>query len=723
MRYRGLLHKTKFQVFVILVLCIQLIGPPPLSPISSVKSEGLEPTIVITSPVSGSSLNEEDVVITGSVENFPIEALVKLYLDEVEIETPIQVVDKTWSTQLTLSKGSHTILAQSEVEGIQIVSDPVEITIDPILPIMSMTKPINGEFVNVKVLEGSTEPSATVKICMDCTMDSDDIIIGSWSSIQADSTGKWVYQNPELTEGNHTVYAKAIDSKGNTSNVIKVEFHVDTLRPQVLPDVFPKQDMTQVPLNPVIKVKISDANVLNEAEIKTSINVSQNGTKVEGTINYNRDTKEITFTPLEALTPSKKYNVFISPLGIIDAAKNSAFPRFWSFTTVGIKSEKHPNPHGSYTNNVDTCGNCHSTHNAQDANLLVTKTKTETSTPEVITIETIAETNQPKDLVADKFCMSCHDGTVVAPLPENSKAVHTHDAAVEIDGTPSGSSCGSCHNPHLERSENNPNMAQDHITYTHQPSNQVDPNKPTEEISSKEQLCESCHENDSAEKIAHEDVEYSVFKYSKSSTATGIYEDYELCLRCHNEDFNSKYNKSADIASHYNNLTEEIMKQYEKTNGPLSFANREISVAEKNFSGHIIEALDGSPLAGHLPCAECHDTHGSNNLKQLKTSLGHENVQSFTAGDTDSKNVKVVLDNKEVEFSILSDSKGRAFCLACHNGTTAIYGVTGEKYDTARTEHKTYPSKSCSYCHGRGETEVEKALSAAHAPKKGLIPR
>ena len=723
MRYRGLLHKTKFQVLVILVLCIQLIGPPPLSPISSVKSEGLEPTIAITSPVSGSSLNEEDVVITGSVENFPIEALVKLYLDEVEIETPIQVVDKTWSTQLTLSKGSHTILAQSEVEGIQIVSDPVEITIDPILPIMSMTKPINGEFVNVKVLEGSTEPSATVKICMDCTMDSDDIIIGSWSSIRADSTGKWVCQNPELTEGNHTVYAKAIDSKGNTSNVIKVEFHVDTLRPQVLPDVFPKQDMTQVPLNPVIKVKISDANVLNEAEIMTSINVSQNGTKVEGTINYNRDTKEITFTPLEALTPSKKYNVFISPLGIIDAAKNSAFPRFWSFTTVGIKSEKHPNPHGSYTNNVDTCGNCHSTHNAQDANLLITKTKTETSTPEVITIETIAETNQPKDLVADKFCMSCHDGTVVAPLPENSKAVHTHDAAVEIDGTPSGSSCGSCHNPHLERSENNPNMAQDHITYTHQPSNQVDPNKPTEEISSKEQLCESCHENDSAEKIAHEDVEYSVFKYSKSSTATGIYEDYELCLRCHNEDFNSKYNKSADIASHYNNLTEEIMKQYEKTNGPLSFANREISVAEKNFSGHIIKALDGSPLAGHLPCAECHDTHGSNNLKQLKTSLGHENVQSFTAGDTDSKNVKVVLDNKEVEFSILSDSKERAFCLACHNGTTAIYGVTGEKYDTARTEHKTYPSKSCSYCHGRGETEVEKALSAAHAPKKGLIPR
>ncbi|MBY0146351.1 Ig-like domain-containing protein [Neobacillus niacini] len=723
MRYRGLLHKTKFQVLVVLVLCIQLIGQPQISPLLSVKSEELEPTITITTPESGISLSEEDIVISGTAENFPPEALINLYIDEMVMETPIQVIDNMWSVQLSLTKGSHSILAKTEIAGNQISSEPIEFTIVPVLPNMIITKPISGEYVNEKALEGSTKPSATVKICMDCTKDSDDVISGSWSSVQADSTGKWVYQNLELAEGNHTAYAQAIDGKGYTSEVAKVTFIVDSLRPNVLPDVFPKQDMTQVSLNPVIKVKISDANALNEAEIKNSINVSQNGANVKGATSFNKDTKEITFTPLEALTPSKKYNVFISPLGIIDAAKNSAFPRFWSFTTVGIKSDIHQNPHGSYTNNVDTCGNCHSTHNAQNANLLTPKTESETnlagggSSPE-------AETYQSKDLAADSFCMACHDGTVVAPLPENSKANHTHDAAIKIDGTPSGSSCGSCHNPHLDRSENNPNMAQDHITYTHQPSSPVDPNKPTEEISSKEQLCESCHENDSAEKIAHEDVEYTVFKYSKSSTATGIYEDYELCLRCHNEEFKSKYNKSADIASHYNNLTEEIMKQYEKMNGPSSFANREISAAEKNFSGHIIKAMDGSPLAGHLPCAECHDTHGSNNLKQLKNSFGHENAQSFTAGDTDSKNVKVVTDNNKVEeFSILTDSKEREFCMACHNGTTAIYGVTGEKYDIERSEHKAYPTESCSYCHGRGESEGEKALSAAHAPKKGLIPR
>jgi hypothetical protein len=315
MRYRGLLHKTKFQVLVILVLCIQLMGPPQFLPISSVNSEGLEPTIAITTPVTGSSLNEEDVIINGTVENFPPDALINLSVDEVENDTPIQVIDNKWSVELSLSKGSHTILAKSEVEGIQISSEPIEITINPILPKLSIIKPINGEYVNVKILEGVTEPSAVVKICMDCTKNSEGEIIGTWESVEADSTGKWTYQNPDLTEGSHTVYAKAIDNEGNISMNSKVTFILDTLRPQVLPDVFPKQDMTQVPLNPVIKVKISDATALNEAEIKNSINVSQNGTNVKGTISFNRDTKEITFTPLEALLASKKYNVFISPLG------------------------------------------------------------------------------------------------------------------------------------------------------------------------------------------------------------------------------------------------------------------------------------------------------------------------------------------------------------------------------------------------------------------------
>lgn len=675
MRYRGLLHKTKFHVLVILVLCIQLLSPQQLLPISSVKSEG----ITGVEPTADNSSSPANV-------------------------TSGQETESTVTPQIT--DGSSDV---QNVSGDNPTSEN-QITMDTAIPFINFIKPTNSEYVNSRILEGTTEPSAKVKICMDCTEDSEGLITGAWISVQADGTGKWVYEDTQLIDGSHTIYAKATDLAGNNGNVNKASFILDTSRPQVLPDVFPKQEMTRVEINPTIKVKIFDTYGLNDSKevIDKSITLSHNGTNIEGTINYMKETNEITFTPKVALKPSTKYNVLISPLGIIDGANNNAFPRFWSFTTVGSESIEHKNPHGTYTNNVDTCGNCHSTHKAEDPNLL---------SPENIT-----GAEQKESLATDDYCMVCHDGTVAAPMPENKQSAHTHNAAVNIDGKPSGSSCASCHNPHLDWSEENPNLAQDHITYKHLPSNPIDPNKPTEEISSKEQMCESCHENDSAEKIANAAVEYSVFQYRKSSTAVGIYEDYELCLRCHNGDFKKKYGQIADIASHYDNLTEDMLEEYEKTNNQI-FSEREISEDEKEFSGHIIKALDGSPLAGHMPCADCHDTHGSNNFKQLKGLIGHEDIQPFSTVTTDYKNVKALVDSKELEFTILNDSKEREFCLACHNGTTAVYGVKGQKYDDTVNEHNSNPSKSCSYCHGRGESEVEKALSAAHAPKKGLVPR
>lgn len=703
MRKRGLLHKMKLHVLVILVLCIQMVGSQQKFFITYVNGEevtGTEPKITITSPNSGDNSNATNLTISGTVENISTEVPIVLYEGTEQIGTTNEVIENSWTIPVTLTEGIHTIVVKADVDGVPISSNPIDLTIDSTLPTIGFINPNNGDYSNSRSLEGTTEPSAIVKICMDCTEEFENQVVGTWVTVQADSTGKWLYEDSQLTEGSHTVFAKATDRAGNNGNINNITFTLDTLRPVVLPNFFPKQDMTQVSLTPTFSVTISDATALDEEKIDNSIKLSQNGINVDGTISYDRVKKEITFTPLKALSPSTKYNVFISPLGIIDSAENGAFPRFWSFTTVGIISETHQNPHGSYANNVNTCGNCHSTHAAMDPNLLSPKTAT--------------GSGQKENLAADNYCMACHDGTV-APLPENRLDAHTHNAAVKIDGKPSGSSCASCHNPHLDWSEKNPNLAQDHITYTHLPSDPVDPNKPTGKISSKEQLCESCHENNSAEKIANPAVDYRVFQYNKLSTATGIYEDYELCLRCHNGDFKKKYDKTADVASYYNNLTEELKKQYERINGTASFSKREISAEEKNFSGHIIKAQDGSPLAGHIPCGECHDTHGSNNIKQLKTKMGHENTTTYeaTTGEWDA-------------------AKERDFCISCHNGDTAIYGVigkalfdktTGIAIDPTKTGHNKNSTKACSDCHNdptkNNATFAERSLGAAHAPKKG----
>ncbi|WP_374102980.1 hypothetical protein [Bacillus sp. ISL-77] len=144
--------------------------------------------------------------------------------------------------------------------------------------------------------------------------------------------------------------------------------------------------------------------------------------------------------------------------------------------------------------------------------------------------------------------------------------------------------------------------------------------------------------------------------------------NFSLCLRCHNG------GKATNIKQYYEDEDKnEIIK-----------------------SGHTIIAIDGSYLNGNLPCAECHETHGSKNLVLLRNLLGHENQQefSFTSGDWA---------NKE-----------RDFCLKCHNSKTKLFGVTG-LFNETLTEHLD-TSKACSECHGGTGTQEVKALRAAHAP-------
>jgi predicted CXXCH cytochrome family protein len=734
MKQSGLLYKTKLQGLIILVLCFQFLGSNQISKISVVKAigTGTEPKVTVASPYSGESLSTGSITISGTVENFTPGMTVSLFKGSEPIGKPYDVNGNSWGIPVVLPEGTHDIdvklgdageiVAYTTITNLTIVSTP---------PVITFVNLVDGAIVKSRSIELTTEPDSTVQIC---SKDCSDGTVGIWVTVPKDSSGKWIYNNPQMAEGPQTVYAKATDLAGDVGTAQRITFTLDTLRPNILMNsIVPayREDMTQVSIGTEIKFRVSDANALREAEIDKSIRVTTNGENVPGDVLYNADTKEISFIPsVRPLSRSTKYNVFISPLGVIDSAGNSAFPRFWSFTTESappIKDAKtgqflyeidyngkngenvhRESPHAVYANNVNVCSNCHNSHEAKNQNLLEQKQNSE---------------NGDTDTFVDNYCMACHDGTV-APMPENSQATHQHSSDIDISGKPSGSSCASCHNPHIERSEGNPNLAQDHISYTHAPAIQKD-NIPVGTISSKEKLCESCHELGLGELVAQPDVdvEYRVFQYKKNISALGIYEDYDLCLRCHNLKTKNKYNGIADIAGFYNNLTEKTKKKFETDNSGLPYSNRELSSDEKQFSSHIIKAQDGSPLTGHIPCAECHDTHGSNNIKNLKESLGHEDVQSFTAGVDDRKIVNVTTGTNEREFTILSDAKERVFCLSCHNGTTAIYGVTGQKYDeTLNVKHKTDPNKACSYCHGRGETEVERALSAAHAPKTGLVP-
>jgi hypothetical protein len=169
---------------------------------------------------------------------------------------------------------------------------------------------------------------------------------------------------------------------------------------------------------------------------------------------------------------------------------------------------------------------------------------------------------------------------------------------------------------------------------------------------------------------------FQTLTYKKAGNATGQAEDFTLCLNCHDG------KKASNIKQYYENKA--ILSE----------------------SGHNITAEDSSGLNGQLPCADCHETHGSNNIMLLRESLG---------------NVKVAEADKYNSTGTTWDAANeRQFCLKCHNNTTEIYGKTSIFKDKNVVSesilgHQPTDKDGCSTCHGGAEKSL---IEAAHGPKK-----
>ncbi|KKK38805.1 hypothetical protein WQ57_07460 [Mesobacillus campisalis] len=368
----------------------------------------------------------------------------------------------------------------------------------------------------------------------------------------------------------------------------------------------PAEDMTGVPADSSIEVLVKESGTLTFPE-ESLILLSPAGKPIAskerafGLLPVKKDgIYRIVFTPTEMLDFSTTYYVFINP-AITNDGKGRIFQRFFKFTTAP-KVPSHE-IHGNFSNNTNSCANCHSTHNGNDPKLLGGKYGADT---------------------AKNLCMACHDGTGGAPMPDHADASNQHFAY--SGGLEATYSCTTCHNPHTGWDKDNPNKLTNHPATA----------------------------------------------YKKQGTATGIAADFSLCLQCHNG------SKAADISKYY----------------------KESALLEE--SGHNIAAEDGTPLNGQLACADCHETHGSNNLKMLKENLGNAPVADKNKYKTTGTG-----------WTIQNE---QSFCLKCHDGGTELYGKKAA-YNKELKEHQD-ESASCSSCHGTGSDAKEQMRSAAHAPKK-----
>lgn len=484
------------------------------------------------------------------------------------------------------------------------------------------------------------------------------------------SSGEWIYTRP-FSEGNHTLLFTLDDEDTNRSEVqltfsVEPSGNIDSINPEpggmeqeaeesgqtgepeqsssteiepestaeavteiapvprpyivslnIMPngvsnpeDYLQAEDMTGVPVDSSIEIIVKESGTLNltgEPLIITSdTRATLKSTEVADDVIPGKTDGEyrITFTPTETLEYSTTYYVFVNP-AITNDQNGRIYQRFLKFTTAPqVPSHEI---HGNFGNNTNSCANCHSTHNGNDPKLLGGKYGGET---------------------AKNLCMSCHDGTNGAPIPDHYNAANQHFNYT--DGLEATYSCTSCHNPHTGWTEENPNKLKNHPENT----------------------------------------------YKKQGTATGISTDFSLCFQCHNGN-----GTAVDIEKYYKDET---------------------LLAD---SGHKITAEDGTSLNGQLTCADCHETHGSDNLKLLKGNLGNA---PLAAGDQ----FKTV----GTEWTVDNE---RNFCLKCHNGNTELYGKN-PIYNAEADNHQD-TTKSCSSCHGSGEDIREQMRSAAHAPKKLIV--
>lgn len=441
------------------------------------------------------------------------------------------------------------------------------------------------------------------------------------------------------------------------------------------------EDLTSVPKDAHIKITITDNKTMDQLVQKIQatstyypVNVllgqdqASGKTTITKTVASGTYIYTLEFTPSKPLTLNQTYLVYVDP-GITDDSGNRVFAKFFKFTTKSNMDEKD-NPHGNYTLNTNMCANCHNTHVGSNDRLDGGKYyKSLNKDP------------------GENYCMACHDGTLNAPAVDKLNDTHQHFNSTALKQP---ESCTSCHNPHKGWSSDNPNMLKDHYVYTHK-SAHPDQGLDNAKVDSLDTTCSSCHDDN--EIAGSTSVKYEVLSYKRSTTAVGTIDptlktvsDYSLCLRCHNGDTNKKDSKITDIAKYYADAK----------------------------SGHFFalpsgqsKQSDGSQLNGQLPCAECHETHGSNNIMNLREQLG--NVKTAAS------------DQFKTTGATWTTSDERNFCLKCHNNSTEIYGQVGvfqEKDQSGAqiTGHQKTDTQACSECHGKGVTDDQKAVSAAHAP-------
>jgi len=743
-----LFNRSYWYLTLAILLLMSTVLPYP----SSNAFSASQPTITIDSPSSNAEVNTENIVISGSysADDSKTDLLFTAYENGNSFSDSLaQKADwtinetgttKTWSfSTSSLAEGTHTI--SIKIKRISTNEELTEASITFTIKMSSdtgtsitITDPSPKSVLDSKhvVISGTYTADVPKTELLFTANDGEEKLSDSsinerdWTIDESSTPKKWTFSTTSLEEGDHNITVEIKNLQTTDISKATTNFSLALIRPYVTETRIvlangterKGEDLTNVPLGSKLKVTVVDDQKMDHLKSKIEANnynpikIILGSNTIEGTTEINelevqngKHYYDIIFTPNSSeLKINKTYLVYIDP-ELVDDLENPVFTRLFKFTTMTTAEWNDPdnpishassNPHGHYQSNTNMCATCHSTHDPKSPSQIGVSYKT--------TFREELAAGQPADDPSQNYCMACHDGTINAPIIDKNDSKYRHNNPADyskegINTLKNPESCTSCHNPHLNWSEDNPNLLKDHYVYTH---NEANPEKglETPTVDSLDTACETCHEYIDFSKISEEKGKRETLAYKKSLTARGTISnkvtdptlktisDYSLCFRCHNPEKSVKNTNTADIETHY-------LKQNSGHNFVL--------LADQQTQ------RDGSMLNGPMPCAECHETHGSNNQFNLREILG--NNPSLPAAD----HFKTV-------GTVWNEENERNFCLNCHTKGTEIYGKKAA-IDKTISGHQDNESKACSECHSDQtksyKTFREKSMSAAHAPLPG----
>jgi uncharacterized protein YfaP (DUF2135 family) len=167
------------------------------------------PEILITEPIDGAILNQQNIVVSGTTEK-DAEVTVNGIL------TPVNV-DGSFKQNITLVEGKNTITVVAKDEAGNISTKSLNITLDTTPPLLSITSPSEKFVTNQNLIQisGVTEQGASVSIA------------GVEVSVNSDGTFS---KSIPLKEGVNVIKIEARDKSGNAA-FTSIEGILDTIPP------------------------------------------------------------------------------------------------------------------------------------------------------------------------------------------------------------------------------------------------------------------------------------------------------------------------------------------------------------------------------------------------------------------------------------------------------------------------------------------------------------